>query len=143
MFGTVLHRNRTSALAAAACAVIGVVTAGTVAFACTASATLTTDPAEGTIGSSVGVTGNGYAAAGPPVAVRWGGAAGTLLAQVAPDATGAIATRVTVPANAAAGHYIITAVQKGVDERGAAVSWSRSAAFQVLGDPAPAVAPQP
>ncbi|MGH9166116.1 MAG: hypothetical protein ACRDZW_11500, partial [Acidimicrobiales bacterium] len=117
MFGTVLHRNRPSVLVAAACAVVGVVTTGTIAFACTASATLTADPPAGPVGTSVAITGNSYTPSGPAVAVRWGGAAGALLAQVAPDPSGAIATRIAVPANAGAGHYIITAVQKGFDER--------------------------
>lgn len=140
--------KRRTIAAAAAMGAVCLVLSG-VAFACTAQATLTSNTPTGDVGSSVTLTGRGYqpatnASPAVPVDIRWGGAAGSLLAQPVPDESGSIFARVTVPADAAPGHVVITSRQRIVTSGGAEGYLGSAVAFEVTGAPAPApVSPAP
>lgn len=105
------------------------------AFACTALATLNLSEASGPAGTEITATGSSFAsvdAGSSAVSIRWNGVEGPVLAQVVPDASGAISAKFKVPANLEPGYYIITATQT---EKSGAPAWGTPAkiAFQVVG----------
>ncbi len=126
------------ALSATAAVLMGV---GAVAYACTATATLSVSTTSGLPGSVVDLTGKGFKV-GVPVAVTMydatAGATGPVLAQAVPEAGGKFAVSVQVPASAA-GTQVISASQAAAD--GAPKSRiAAGAVFQVLDASAPPAA---
>lgn len=84
------------------------------AWACTNLATLNIARATVMPGDSVGITGTSFKAVEEgvtPVAIRWNGADGEILAEVEPANSGAISTSITVPADAPVGQYVLVATQ--------------------------------
>src|SRR5918998_3063499 len=101
-----------------------VVGAGAGAFACTNISTLNISDSSGRPGARVLVTGTSFGNSSPtgrrtttplPVRVRWNGTEGVPLAEVLPDTAGNISASVTIPPQAAPGHYVIFAVQQDAD----------------------------
>lgn len=100
----------------AAVAVALAVAAGTaIVFACSPIPTLNVDKVEGPAGSTVTLTGTTFGRAvdgASAVAVRWDTASGPILAQVVPDAGGAVGPlTVTIPANAKPGYHVLIGTQ--------------------------------
>lgn len=113
-----IARGKISAFFAVATALV--VVGGMVAFACTNLATLDPSSTSGPGGSNVTLTGTSFAvategAAASPVSIRWSKLDGPVLAELTPDAQGAIAGSIVVP-KADAGHYVLLATQ--LDEKG-------------------------
>lgn len=136
--------RKTISVAAAVAAMTGLAFAA-VAYACTALATLSLSAPAGDPGSSVAVTGSGFAAAGAtaaaPVLVHFGGVDGPVLAEAVPDRSGNISAPVVIPRDAAPGAQVIVATQKNA--RGEAQGGTPARApFQVTGPGAQAAAPQ-
>lgn len=105
-------------------------------FACTSLATLNLGTPSGAPGSQLTLTGSSFNtidSGASAVALHWNGASGPVLTTVTPDASGAIAASITVPANAEPGYYIITATQ--TQGASGADAWGTPAkvAFQVVG----------
>ncbi|GAC1675363.1 MAG: hypothetical protein PVS3B2_17840 [Candidatus Dormibacteraceae bacterium] len=105
------------------------------AFACTSLATLNLSESSGPAGSEIIATGSSFSSVdsgSSAVAIHWNGVDGPILAQVTPDASGAISAKFKVPANLEPGYYIITATQT---EKSGAPAWGTPAkiAFQVVG----------
>jgi len=103
-------------------AALVITTAG--AFACTNISTLNISDSSGRPGSTVVITGTSFGNSSPtgrrtstplPVRVRWNGTDGEMLAEVLPDSAGNISASVTIPPQAAPGHYVIFAVQQDAD----------------------------
>lgn len=135
--------RKTISVAAAVAAMTGLAFAA-VAYACTALATLSLSAPAGDPGSSVAVTGSGFAAAGAtaaaPVLVHFGGVDGPVLAEAVPDRSGNISAPVVIPRDAAPGAQVIVATQKNA--RGEAQGGTPARApFQVTGPGAQAAAP--
>jgi hypothetical protein len=102
----------------------GLVVTAAGAFACTNISTLNISDSSGRPGSAVLITGTSFGNSSPtgrrtttplPVRIRWNGTGGETLAEVLPDAAGNISASVTIPLQAAPGHYVIFAVQQDAD----------------------------
>ena len=96
------------------------VAGGVTAFACTNLATAAVSAPNGQAGAPLTFTGSSFAAAEAgeapsPVVVHWGSADGPVLAELTPDARGAVSGSITVP-QADPGHFVIIATQ--VDAEG-------------------------
>lgn len=126
---------------AAALVVFGVLAVAP-AFACTGNrGTINTSPARAESGAAFSLDGSGFQG-GPeaqPVNIRWGGASGQLLAQIAPEEGGTFSTRLAVPAGAQPGWHQITATQR---QAGTDTFFTANFAFEVEGvTPPPPPAP--
>lgn len=111
------------------------VTAST-AFACTNLATLNLSSASGNVGDTVTLTGSSFRvptgnAAPLPVTLTWNGAAGPVLAQVAPDGAGNISATFAVPAGEP-GYHVVVATHKDAEGKDTFGTPAR-ASFQILG----------
>jgi len=89
----------------------------------------------GTLRTEITATGSSFSSVeggSSAVAIHWNGVDGPILAQVTPDASGAISAKFKIPANLEPGYYIITATQT---EKSGAPAWGTPAkiAFQVVG----------
>jgi hypothetical protein len=102
----------------------GLVITAAGAFACTNISTLNISDSSGRPGSTVLITGTSFGNSSPtgrrtttplPVRIRWNGTEGVPLAEVLPDTAGNISASVTIPPQAAPGHYVIFAVQQDAD----------------------------
>jgi len=102
----------------------GLVVMAAGAFACTNISTLNISDSSGRPGSTVKITGTSFGNSSPagrrtttplPVRIRWNGAEGPTLAEMLPDSAGNISASVTIPPQAAPGHYVIFAVQQDAD----------------------------
>jgi hypothetical protein len=114
-----------------------------VAWACTALATIDMDHKEGAVvGDVVNGTGRGFSATTPnQVEIRLDGREGPLLASVRPAPNGTIAFSFTVP-SAAAGDHVVVATQNGVTGQPASGTPAR-APFTVSDPGAPPAPAQP
>ena len=121
-----------------------VIAAGS-AFACSAGASATVRPARAEAGTMVTYSATGFDPGGSAVALRWGGASGTLLTSANVDASGGVSAAIRVPDNAPAGNfYQITGTQRILDTEGREVFRSASAVVEVPASaPAPVAAPTP
>ncbi|HEX2026361.1 MAG TPA: hypothetical protein VHF25_00005 [Nitriliruptorales bacterium] len=119
------------------------------AWACTNLATLNLSEASGPAGQDVDVTGSSFRTAergGQEVALHWNAVDGPVLATATPDATGNIATSITIPADATPGYYVIVATQNELDDETGEVSpayGTPARASFLVGDVSPADIPQP
>lgn len=130
------------ALAGAAVAVPLV--AASIAYACTALATIGLNPAQGDAGTQVQGTGRGFSRATTgvePVILRFNTRTGQELWRGRPDAGGNISFSFTVP-QAAPGSYAIIATQNTADGQPVPGTPAR-AAFTITGRPAATPAAQP
>lgn len=114
------------------------------AFACIPSQTLHLSPSSGEPGSTVTVVGGGWMgsfSADGEAEIYWGSGAngGDLLATVQPAKDGTWSTTITVPADAAAGAYVVNARQVIGEE----VHHSTNQAFEVLASPSGSSTPAP
>jgi len=95
------------------------VAGASIAYACTALATLSFTSASAAPGATVSGTGRGFNGGGhgteagtTPVVLRWQTRNGPILTSTAPtDAAGNISYSFTVPANATAGQYVVIGIQ--------------------------------
>lgn len=138
MRGDRLTGNR-RALGGGAAVVVLLLLAVAPAFACGGNrGTLTTSRARADVGTPIDLGGSSFQSSPDLVVnVRWGGPSGLLLAQVAPDESGAFSTRITVPAGAETGWHQISATQRQPDN----TFFSATIAIEVQGAPAPTPAP--
>ncbi len=102
----------------------GLVVTAAGAFACTNISTLNISDSSGRPGIMVLITGTSFGNSSPagrrtttplPVRIRWNGTEGEPVAEVLPDAAGNISASITIPPQAAPGHYVIFAVQQDAD----------------------------
>lgn len=99
----------------AAVGIIGVpLTVVATAFACANLATLKLNRAAATPGTTVSVMGRNFNSreGASPVAIRWNGRNGEVLASVRPS-RGKVSTTITVPKVSRSGYYIVVATQTG------------------------------
>ncbi len=92
---------------AAFCSLAAVISAASVAWACTVTATMALSSQTGPVGSETVVKAEGFAPG--PATIRWNSLSSATLAEVTTDASGAFTTPVKVPA-AAAGIYAVVVV---------------------------------
>lgn len=84
------------------------------AWACTNLASLNAARATVLPGESVTIMGTSFSAMEEgvtPVAIRWNGADGEILAEVEPDSSGSFSASVTIPSDAPVGQYVLVATQ--------------------------------
>lgn len=114
-------------------------------LACTNIATINPGQTAAAPGTDVNITGSSFStiqSGSSQVTVHWNAIDGPVLAQVAPDASGAISATIKIPANAAAGSYVIVATQ--ADKTGApAFGTPARVAFQVTGPGETGISAQP
>jgi hypothetical protein len=116
------------------------VVAASIAYACTALATLSLNPSQGDPGATSNGVGRGFSATGEPVVVRLGGANGQALWSGRPDAGGSANISFQIPGNLTAGSYTIMATQNNLDGQPVPGSPAR-AELTVTGRPIVAPAP--
>jgi len=112
-------RNLRKALVLGALATAVPVAGASIAYACTALATLSFTSVSASPGATVSGTGRGFNGGGhgtpagtTPVVLHWQTRNGPVLTSTAPsDAAGNISYSFTVPANAAAGQYVVIGIQ--------------------------------
>ena len=121
-----------------------------VAYACTALATITTSPGSGVAGSTVTVNAKGFAAHDPsdartaPAEIRLDSMTGPVIGTASPSSSrtgGNFSVQITVP-NVDAGEHVLIATQNGTDGRPSYGTPARTV-FTVAAAPAPAPAPAP
>jgi len=136
-----MRSTRRLALASATGAIL-MTTVGAAAFACTNLATLMLSSQTGSAGDTVTVTGGSFLspadpAAGTPVAIRWGGSDGPVVAVASPDQEGIVSASFVV-SDAKPGSYVVTASQAGTGPTSGLVA---RAQYTVVGPPAAGVVP--
>ncbi len=110
------------------------VVAASIAYACTALATLSLNPGQGDPGTTVNGVGRGFSSVGEPVVVRLGGSNGQVLWSGRPDANGSANVSFQIPGSLTAGSYVIMATQNNADGQPIPGSPARSE-FTVTGRP--------
>ena len=141
-------RSRRRAWYLAGGVVVAPLVAASIAYACTALATLSLNPSQAQPGQTVNGRGAGFvphhgdAPGAEPVRIRFNSVSGRVLTSATPDANGRISFSFSTP-DEAPGNYVIVATQNNTQGRPASGTPAR-AAFRILPKSAtPASAGQP
>lgn len=113
------------------------------ALACTPGATISSEPARGEAGTSVSLSGTGFDPVGSPIAIKWAGPNGRLLATTNPAPSGTFAASVVVPADARTGYQQLSAVQTKADGGTATASFAFMVQARTASPSTPVPGPAP